>query len=96
MSPVKIKNFEFRELSGISLYNRNIFLFREQKKIRLTIGEILFTHQGLSGPGILDFSRYIQANDVIKISLVDCDYDMLTGKIVRDIKTFGKKSIKII
>ncbi|HNQ55435.1 MAG TPA: NAD(P)/FAD-dependent oxidoreductase, partial [Methanothrix sp.] len=29
-----------------------------------------FTHDGLSGPGILDLSRYIRAGDMIKISFI--------------------------
>jgi len=31
-------------------------------------GDVLFTHDGLSGPGILDLSRYIRVGDVLRVS----------------------------
>ena len=34
------------------------------------MGDVLFTHTGLSGPGILDASRNIQTEDEIRLSFV--------------------------
>ncbi len=41
-----------------------------RKKLADRTGDVLFTHLGLSGPGILDASRDIHPDDVIKISFV--------------------------
>jgi hypothetical protein len=49
-----------------------ISLYRHAK-IREHQGDILFTHEGLSGPGILDSSRYIRAGDILKLSFVPED-----------------------
>lgn len=69
LTPVFIKDHPFRDLAGLSFPEMNIALYRH-KKIRVHQGDILFTHQGLSGPGILDLSRYIRPADTLKLSLV--------------------------
>jgi predicted Rossmann fold flavoprotein len=60
----------FRDLSGISFDNVEIILAREDKPVRKHRGDILLTHEGLSGPGILDLSRYVRAGDQLRISFI--------------------------
>jgi predicted Rossmann fold flavoprotein len=69
LSPVFIKNYPFSDLAGLSFSDLKISLYR-RIKIKEHRGDILFTHDGLSGPGILDLSRYIRAGDMIKISFL--------------------------
>jgi len=69
LTPICILNYPFSELAGISLQNMDISLHRD-KKIKDWHGDILFTHQGLSGPGILDQSRHIRAGDILKLSFL--------------------------
>lgn len=69
LTPVYIEDYPFPELSGISFPGMEISLYRG-KKIRDHQGDVLFTHKGLSGPGILDLSRYIRAGDILKLSFV--------------------------
>ena len=69
LTPVRIKDHPFSGLAGITFSNMEFSLFRK-KKIRVGQGDVLFTHQGLSGPGILDLSRHIRAGDVLKLSFV--------------------------
>jgi predicted Rossmann fold flavoprotein len=45
-------------------------VWRAGKKVADRTGDVLFTHLGLSGPGILDASRDIHPDDVIKLSFV--------------------------
>lgn len=54
---------KFRELSGVSIDTE---VSCHSKKFR---ENILFTHQGLSGPAILQISSYWKANDPIQINL---------------------------
>jgi predicted Rossmann fold flavoprotein len=69
LTPILIKDYPFSDLAGLSFPGMKISLCRHAK-IREHQGDILFTHEGLSGPGILDFSRYIRAGDVLKLSFV--------------------------
>jgi hypothetical protein len=69
LAPVRIRDYPFADLAGISLPGARVSIFRG-KKVREHEGDVLFTHEGLSGPGILDLSRSIRAGDVLRVSFV--------------------------
>ncbi|HAH59975.1 MAG TPA: NAD(P)/FAD-dependent oxidoreductase [Bacteroidales bacterium] len=69
LCPVIPNAYPFSSLSGISLRAAKIFLFRRGTLIQEHRGDVGFTHTGLSGPGIIDFSRYIIPGDVLKVNL---------------------------
>jgi predicted Rossmann fold flavoprotein len=70
LTPLLIKNFPFAALAGISFEEMPFTVWRAGKKIGEYSGDVLFTHLGVSGPGILDASRYIQPEDILKLSFV--------------------------
>ena len=72
LTPLLIKDYPFSELAGLSFPDMKVSLYRHAK-IREHRGIIQFTHQGLSGPGILDLSRYIRAGDILKLSFMPAD-----------------------
>ena len=67
LAPVRIRDYPFADLAGISLPGARISIFRG-RKVKEQAGDVLFTHDGLSGPGILDLSREIRAGDVLRVS----------------------------
>ena len=70
LTPLRIGNFPFAALSGISFESLPFSVWRDGKKVADYSGDLLFTHLGLSGPGILDASRDIRAGDGIRLSFV--------------------------
>jgi len=70
LTPVMIAENQFADLAGISFAGIQFSLWRDRKKKGTFYGDLLFTHEGLSGPGILDASRYIREGDLITISFV--------------------------
>lgn len=94
LTPVFIKDYRFSELSGISLKNAKITLFRNMEKIKNNRGDVLFTHNGLSGPGILDISRYILANDTLKINMINKSCDEFEDEIINIAAYSGKSTVK--
>jgi predicted Rossmann fold flavoprotein len=70
LTPLLIRNYPFAALAGISFEGMRFSIWRAGKKIADYTGDVLFTHLGLSGPGILDASRNIQPGDVIQLSFV--------------------------
>ncbi|MEJ6949993.1 BaiN/RdsA family NAD(P)/FAD-dependent oxidoreductase [Natronospora cellulosivora (SeqCode)] len=95
LAPLYIKDYSFTDLSGISLSNSNISLWRDKSLIKRWTGDILFTHKGISGPGILNYSRYILANDIIKIKLINSENKSnLDQKILKMINSNGKVLFK--
>jgi len=70
LTPLLIRNYPFAALAGMSFERMQFSVWRAGKKIADHTGDVLITHLGLSGPGILDASRYILPADVITLSFV--------------------------
>lgn len=68
LTPLLIRPFPFASLSGISFEGMRFSAWREGKKVADHTGDVLFTHLGLSGPGILDASRGILPGDIVRLS----------------------------
>jgi predicted Rossmann fold flavoprotein len=94
LTPVYIKDYRFRELSGISLPDRKISILRDGHKLNKGQGSIGFTHWGLSGPGILDLSRYIEPNDTLIINLIDENPEALRNSFIEAIDYDKKISLR--
>ncbi len=87
-----------REMQGLSLRNVKVSLLVNDKKIYEDFGEMLFTHQGVSGPLILSASSYYSdyagklekkgVNDIKANILIDLkpalDMDTLDKRVLRD------------
>jgi predicted Rossmann fold flavoprotein len=71
LSPLLVRDYAFAQLAGISIGQAPFTLWRDGKKAGSYRGDILFTHKGLSGPGILDASRDIRAGDTVRVSFAD-------------------------
>lgn len=96
LTPVYIKDYKLRDLSGISIRESLITLLRGNKKIVSGRGDILFTPKGLSGPGILDLSRYIRQGDLVNASLTEKSIQQVESILPELLKSEGKKSIRSI
>lgn len=68
LAPVYAENYQFKELSGISFENIGVTLWRNNKKINEFKGDFLFTHVNISGPVILNNSRYFETGDILKLN----------------------------
>lgn len=75
LTPVYVQNYQFSELSGISFENIKISLFKNNKKAKKFTGDFLFTHVNISGPVIINNSRYMEAGDNIKVNFTSINED---------------------
>jgi len=101
--PLKVKEAWVKQLQGLSLKNVRITFVYGKKKVVSDIGEILFTHFGISGPLILDLSGKIVAllKEHRKISLfIDLKPGMepekLRNRLLREFTAKGKFYFKNI
>ena len=69
LTPVIVDHYPFSEASGLSFKNVPIDVYRHGKKVRQGSGDVLLTHRGLSGPGILDLSRYLEPEDALRLPI---------------------------
>jgi predicted Rossmann fold flavoprotein len=70
LTPLLIRPFPFAALMGQSFEQMRFSVWRDGKKVADHTGDVLFTHLGLSGPGILDASRGVRPGDVVRLSFV--------------------------
>jgi hypothetical protein len=70
LAAVQIYEYPFSDLAGMSFPSRTVTIARKGRNVRRHAGDLLFTHNGLSGPGIIDFSRFIQAGDTLHVSFL--------------------------
>ena len=94
LSPVFIRDYSMPSISGVSVQNKTVYLYRANKKISEHRGDIGFTHKGLSGPGILDFSRHILSNDILKINFSDTNPDLFRNEFIKAAEKEGRTAIQ--
>ncbi len=86
-------------LMGLSLKNVTLKAEYNGKRLYEELGEMLFTHFGISGPLVLTLSSKLQKYDFSKLKVsVDLkpglSYDQLDARILRDFKEAGNKTLK--
>ncbi|WP_320053800.1 NAD(P)/FAD-dependent oxidoreductase [uncultured Acetobacteroides sp.] len=94
LTPIFVKDFAMDDLAGVSLVDVPIYLYRDGKKINEHSGDIGFTHKGLSGPGIIDFSRYMQAGDEVKVNFIGVHIDSLRSAFMDAAAAKGSTTIQ--
>lgn len=93
LAPVVIKNYKFKMLSGISLRNKEVSLWRNGKLLKSWNDDLLLTHRGLSGPGIINYSRYMRQGDLIKIKLLNYSKEELEKNLLKRIEREGRLNL---
>ncbi len=100
LAPIRVKETWTKEMQGLSLKNSKINIFQNNKKQAERFGEALFTHEGLSGPIILDMSETVGKllkNGPVELRLdlkPALDYPKLDLRLQRDFKKFSNKSFR--
>ena len=71
---VSVADYPYTPIAGNSIRDSLVEFFHkdEKKRYNQATGDLLFTHDGLSGPVILNNSRDIRKGDLIKASLLPC------------------------
>ncbi|MFA6296214.1 MAG: NAD(P)/FAD-dependent oxidoreductase [Patescibacteria group bacterium] len=100
LTPILVKEQLIKDLQGLNLENVNISVYQNNKKQDERFGEALFTHEGMSGPIILDMSKKIgellkNGQVVLQIDFKPAlDFPKLDLRIQRDFKEFHNKEFK--
>ncbi len=94
--PVVVRSYRFADLAGISLKNPGITIYRNGKKIGHGSGDLLFTHAGLSGPGILDLSRSLLPRDILYIRFVREDPESVRNLLISGSAMAGGRQMSTI
>lgn len=94
--PLVLKESFPKELQGLSLKNARFTLKKGKKEVFSDIGELLFTHFGISGPLVLSASAYYTDGDALGI--IDfkpgLDIKELDNRVQRDLIKYQNKDFK--
>ena len=85
------------ELQGLTLKNVGLSLYHKQKKIASDLGEMLFTHFGVSGPMVLTYSSMMKKTPVdyrlsldLKPGLTE---EQLHKRLLKDFDLYQNKKV---
>lgn len=97
--PFKICGTYCADLAGLTLKNISLNVDYDGKRLFSEFGELLFTHQGISGPVVLTASSKINRLEKSKISLsIDLKpaltEEVLDQRILRDFEEFKGRELK--
>lgn len=93
LTPVYVKNFPLKELSGISIPDAEIRIIRENKIAAKNKDDLLITRFGFSGPAVLNAGRWIYKGDILEISFVHLTPEELDALIVKRSSEEGQKTL---
>ena len=96
LAPIILKETWIRDLSGLSLKNIRLKLLYKNSIIYEEIGEMLFTHHGISGPLVLTASSYIKDindHEIIIDLKPGLDTKQLDTRLVREFSQNPNKNI---
>lgn len=71
LTDVRLKNTPYKGLAGVSVQNVGLTIWRNGKKIKDYEGDLLFTHKGISGPVIINSSRWMEQGDILMINFLN-------------------------
>lgn len=97
---LKTKESWVKKIQGLSLSEIKIILYKGKKKIIEASGDMLFTHFGVTGPAVLNISKFALSNlggeeVFLKINFFPTlTQEQLEKKLIQDFHGFGKKLIK--
>ncbi|MFH1202370.1 MAG: NAD(P)/FAD-dependent oxidoreductase [Candidatus Omnitrophota bacterium] len=100
--PLETKDAWVKHLQGLTLKNIRIHILGAKKKISSEIGDLLFTHFGVSGPLILGLSAKIV--DLLEKGGVKISIDLKPGlpkekleeRLIRDLREQGNSNFQTI
>ncbi len=77
----------FSDISGVSFNDVSLTIWRDSKKIKNKKGDLLFTHKGISGPVILNSTRWMKSGDILTFNLLNIPYEELCAKFELDFQS---------
>jgi len=101
--PLVVRQDYSRALEGLALKNIRLKFYDGKKEIVSEVGELLFTHSGISGPLVLTLSGkivdWLLDNKAVSLDIdlkPALSYEQLDARLLREFKLSPKKNIKNI
>jgi hypothetical protein len=93
--PIYHSDALLHNLAGVSIKSAK-FKYHFENETRNFQGDLLMTHTGLSGPGILDASRWMQPSGWLELNFSGMDTASFEAALLEAAKSQGNKQLKTI
>ncbi len=94
LTDIRVKNRTFTTLAGLSFDQVELTIWHENKKVIAYQDDLLFTHKGLSGPVILNTSRWIVPGDLVTVNFLHPrSYEEVKAYFLDAINDQGKEEL---
>lgn len=93
LTPVMIKDWKMNDLAGLSFETIMITLWRNDRKIAKYQDDLVITHHGLSGPVILNGSRWMQADDTLEVNFIGMPYERCMQQVKELLNKYSKRTL---
>ncbi len=93
LSPIYHTKSNLKTLAGVSIPEATIRHSREGKVLGVYAGDLLFTHKGLSGPVILNHSRYFYAGDTLHLHFIKESAQEIEARMLTLASKSGKQTL---
>ena len=94
LTDVRLANNPYKEISGVSVQNVMLTIWRDNKKVKDCSGDFLFTHRGLSGPAIINSSRWMEEGDLLRVNFLHPkSYEEIRRLFADELAHRGKEEI---
>lgn len=82
LSSIQLHDYPYSDLSGISFKDIHTSIWHDGRKTAETVEDLLFTHKDLSGPAIINISKFAETNDKLRINyLYPMNYEQALEKL---------------
>lgn len=94
LTDVRLKETRFKALAGVSARQVEATIWHAQKKVKDYTGDLLFTHRGLSGPAIINSSRWMMPGDLLTVNfLYPKTYEEVKRYFAEELPQRGKEEL---
>ncbi len=94
LAPVFVRDFALTPLAGLSFRGAGLAVLRAGKRILSAEGDLLITHEGLSGPLILDASRHIAPGDSLEINFAGAAIGEFRSRLDAELKANPRRLVR--
>lgn len=96
LAALLVEDYQLGRVSGTSVRDTSVSFFHhgESKAYLRTQGDVLFTHDGLSGPAIINASRWCRRGDIVRLNLLGGHSKESAREVLMD--SFGRSPARQI
>lgn len=95
LTDIRLKDTPYKEIAGVSVQHIELIIWRDSKKVKSYIGDMLFTHKGISGPAVINSSRWMKNGDLVTVNLLyPKTYEEIKREMTNTLSNRGKEEIQ--